>query len=88
MSLTSRRATMDAALNRIREELPEPQYFDTVSSAAYLGVTRRQLESWRGLGCGPAYSKLGRLVRYSRQDLDAWMAARRVANTAEVARHD
>jgi predicted DNA-binding transcriptional regulator AlpA len=82
---TDRRAAMDAAIAQQRAELPAPRYLDTVQAAAYLGITRKQLESWRSLGCGPAYCKVGRLVRYSVADLDAWMAERRVLNTAQAA---
>ena len=80
---TDRRAAMDAAAAQLRSELPAQRYLDTVQAAAYLGITRKQLESWRPLGCGPAYSKVGRFVRYWIVDLDAWMAARRVTNTAQ-----
>ena len=62
-----------------------PEYLDTVGAAQYLSVTRKQLEHWRSGGCGPVYSKLGRLVRYSRRDLDAWMAEKRIRNTSDVA---
>jgi predicted DNA-binding transcriptional regulator AlpA len=82
---TGRRAAMDAAVAQLRGELPTPRYLDTVQAAAYLSITRKQLESWRSLGCGPAYSKVGRLVRYAVADLDAWMAERRVLNTAQAA---
>ena len=61
----------------------QPAYINTSAAATYLSVTRRQLESWRSKGCGPAYSKLGRHVRYSVADLDAFMAARRVQSTAQ-----
>jgi excisionase family DNA binding protein len=81
---TGRRAAMDAAVAQQRAELPAPRYLTTAQAAAYLNVTRKQLESWRSKGCGPAFSKLGRLVRYAVADLDAWMAARRVTNTAQV----
>ncbi|MCY2961818.1 MAG: helix-turn-helix domain-containing protein [Planctomycetota bacterium] len=82
---TSRRATLDAAVSQARCELPEPAYLDTPAAAAYLSVSRKQLEHWRSSGCGPVYSRLGRHVRYSRVDLDAWMSARRISNTAQEA---
>ena len=45
-------------------------------AAAHLGVKTQTLASWRYRGGGPAFIKLGaRLVRYRREDLDAWTAA-------------
>lgn len=81
---TSRRVALDAAVSQARCELPEPAYFNTAQAAAYLGVSRKQLEHWRSSGCGPSYSKLGRHVRYSRVLLDGWMGARSVSNTAQA----
>lgn len=80
---TGRRAAMDAAMRQARDELPAPLFVDTPNAAAILSVTRKQLESWRTQGCGPAYSKLGRLVRYSVADLQRWMEDRRVSSTAQ-----
>jgi hypothetical protein len=47
-------------------------------TAAYLRLPVRQLAQWRYLGIGPAYTKVGRAVRYWQSDLDAWLAAQRV----------
>lgn len=73
----------DEAVRQARAELPEPGWFDTHQAAAYLMVTRKQLEHWRSSGGGPPFSYIGRHVRYSRVDLDAYMAQRRVENTAQ-----
>jgi excisionase family DNA binding protein len=83
---TSRRVELDAALALARTELPTPEYLNTTQAAAYLGFTRKNLEHWRSAGCGPAYFKVGRHVRYGRTDLDAWMAQRRLSNTAQEVR--
>ncbi len=40
-----------------------------------LGVPAKTLAQWRYLGKGPAYARIGRYVRYRRQDVDAWIAA-------------
>jgi len=45
------------------------------------------LEIWRSTGKGPAYLKLGPLVRYAKSDLDAWLEARKFSNTAQYATH-
>ena len=47
--------------------------------AEYLGVQIPALEKWRQLGTGPAYVKVGRLVRYKKSALDAWLTERTVA---------
>jgi len=47
--------------------------------AEYLGVQIPALEKWRQLGTGPAYVKVGRLVRYRKSALDAWLTERTVA---------
>lgn len=51
--------------------------FDTPDAATYLGLkSPRTLIKWRGLGTGPRYIKLGRVVRYRLADLDAFVAER------------
>jgi len=37
------------------------------------GLPERTLESWRHRGRGPAYIKLGRLVRYRSADIELWL---------------
>jgi len=53
-------------------------YMDTPEAAKYLGVSPQYLEGARHRGEGPPYSKLVRRVKYTRADLDAWMASRRL----------
>lgn len=77
------RQVKDEAVSRIRSDLPRPEYFDVHAAAAYLSVTRKQLEHWRYRGGGPEFSKIGRHVRYRRTDLDCWMTEHRVRNTCE-----
>lgn len=48
----------------------------TEQAAVYLGVTRRALEAMRWRKIGPAFVKLGRLVRYRVSDLDSYIEAR------------
>lgn len=47
--------------------------------AEMLDVQPVTLEKWRGTSRGPAYVRVGRLVRYRRDDVDAWIAENRVA---------
>jgi hypothetical protein len=47
--------------------------------AAFLCVTEATLADWRYRRRGPAFVKVGRLVRYRPEDLDAWLDAQRTA---------
>lgn len=49
------------------------ELFDENAAAGYLKLSPRTLQSWRARGIGPAIIKLGRAVRYSRVDLDAFI---------------
>jgi len=58
----------------------------TDEAAAYLGVTRHSLEVWRCVGrYSIPYIKVGRLVKYRKADLDAFLAARTHTPTTEQA---
>lgn len=69
---------------------------DTEQAAAIIGSTPNFLEKLRTVGGGPAYAKLGRIVRYRRSALDRWIddntigatngARRRRPTPAEVRR--
>jgi excisionase family DNA binding protein len=56
---------------------------NTEQAAAYLGVTMRTLEVWR---CTKRhaipYIKVGRLVKYRKTDLDAWLIEQTVGGCA------
>lgn len=65
---------------------PNPDYFDRLidekEAASYLCYSVRALQNWRVRGGGPHFIKVsGRSVRYTRRDLQAWIAEKRVANT-------
>lgn len=51
---------------------------DQPSTAEYLDVSERTLEDWRQKKRGPAYVRIGRLIRYRQSDLDAWLKVRTV----------
>ena len=66
---------------------------DEHGAAALLGCTVSCLRAWRARGSGPTYRKLGRLVRYSSNDLIAWSQAQSVtpksnSHQAERLRHE
>jgi len=50
--------------------------------AEELGLGLQTLAQWRWQGVGPAFVKVGRLVRYRRSDVDAWLAANEVQPVA------
>lgn len=47
-------------------------------AARFLGVKEDTLYRWRHRGSGPAYVRVGRFVRYHKDDLNAWLAEQRV----------
>ena len=58
---------------------PNDPLMRTDTVAEYLGVMVPALEKWRQLGTGPDYIKVGRLVRYKKSAVDAWLTERTVA---------
>ena len=56
------------------DQTPQSDLLTTEQAAAYLGVKPRSLEVWRCVGrYDLPYIKVGRLVRYRRSDLDAFL---------------
>lgn len=75
-----------AAIRQVVEELEGEQLkriMTTEQAARYLSCDAGWLEILRHKGGGPKFSKLGRLVRYRRDDLDAWVEEHIQANTSE-----
>lgn len=54
------------------------KYLRVPQAAEYCGVSKSLLDKLRCYGGGPAYAKLGASVIYNTDDLDAWVAARRI----------
>lgn len=50
--------------------------FTEKQSARYLAVSEATLRLWRSLDKAPRYYRAGKLVRYRKSDLDAWVEAR------------
>ena len=48
---------------------------DEPSLASRLGISRSTLQSWRYAGRGPRFIKLGRMIRYRKADVDAYLNA-------------
>ena len=58
---------------------------DTSNAAKRIGNLKpNTLEIWRVKGTGPKYVKIGRLVRYRIEDLDAYLVAQIRSSTSEV----
>jgi len=57
-------------------------YLRTGDPDAGLGC-ERTLSRWRRQGTGPAYIRLPGRIVYRKQDLDAWISARRVEPVRE-----
>jgi predicted DNA-binding transcriptional regulator AlpA len=55
----------------------------TPQAAEYLGISTSSMEKMRMRGDGPPYAKLGRLVIYAMNDLDAWVKAHKRLSTIE-----
>ena len=54
-------------------------------AAGYLGgVSVRTLQRWRMTGEGPAFTKIGKCVRYRTSDLDRFLEANLRSSTSEV----
>jgi len=57
----------------------------TRKAAEYLGGLKpNTLEGWRVHGIGPRYVKIGRSVRYSLDDLDAYIESHTRASTSQA----
>ena len=55
-----------------------PRRLTTRQAAEYLGIRPGTLEIWRAKGRHRiTYTRIGRLVRYERAELDRWLKSRR-----------
>lgn len=55
-------------------------------TAALIGVRPNTLEIWRIQGKGPAYRKVGRLVRYVEAEVLSWLDDQMRQNTSQSSR--
>ena len=51
----------------------DPGLLTTRQTAAQVGLSPRTLERFRVTGQGPRFHKLGRRVRYAREDIEDWL---------------
>ena len=58
--------------------------FRTKDAASYIGLTKSTLEAWRCRGGGPQFLKLGKAVRYRKEDLDNFLSSRVRTSTSQA----
>jgi excisionase family DNA binding protein len=56
----------------------------TAEAAKILGLKKGTLEVWRYQGKGPLFHKIGRLVRYSEADIEAFINGSRRMSTSDT----
>lgn len=56
-----------------RKKMDNLRTYSTAEIAAMFGLRESYLRKLRQLRKGPKYSKLGRLVRYRREDVEEWL---------------
>ena len=49
-------------------------------------ISRQTLRVWRMNGYGPIFIRVGRCIRYRREDLDVWLEKQAIANAPEPVR--
>lgn len=57
------------------------EFLDTAAVADLMGLSKSTLEKWRVNGVHLPFIRVGRLIRYARTDIDAWLNARKVSST-------
>jgi len=55
-----------------------PRFIDEKQLCAELGISPVTATKWRATAAGPPFIKVGRLVRYRRADVEAWLRSRTV----------
>ncbi len=58
------------------------EYLDEKRLCADPGISSVTATKWRAKAKGPPFIRVGRLVRYRRSDVEAWLASRTVGKLA------
>lgn len=66
------------------QEKTVPKLLDTSEVANLLTNKPNTIEGWRIKGMGPRYIKIGRLVRYRIEDVNAWIEAQERTSTSQA----
>jgi predicted DNA-binding transcriptional regulator AlpA len=69
-------------MNPQNENVPSTQLLDEKQLCVEFGIASITATKWRARAEGPPFIKIGRLVRYRRSDVDAWLAARTIGKIA------
>ncbi|WP_224815175.1 AlpA family transcriptional regulator [Hasllibacter sp. MH4015] len=59
---------------------PAPLFLTEAQVAELICQSVRTVQKWRATGRGPDFYKFGQSVRYSVDDVRAWIATQRVSN--------
>ena len=70
--------------NEREAQSPRTVHLTEVEVAKLLNISRRTLQGWRLRGEGPSFEKFGRLVRYNRSVLDAWIGGQQRSSTSDA----
>jgi hypothetical protein len=82
----SRQVATTHALNAafVRKDLIPQRKLNVWEAAAFLALSKKTLEKYWSIGCGPAYLKLGSKVVYDIGDLETWVSSRRRTSTSQM----
>jgi excisionase family DNA binding protein len=64
--------------------MSDETYYTPEEAAAYLRSSPSTLAKRRLCGDGPAFTRIGRVIRYRRSDLDGWMSEKLARSTSEL----
>lgn len=65
--------------------MPDPQYISPEDLAQMLNVPVGTVYQWRTRGVGPAGFRVGKHVRYRREDVERWIAEQMAADPRSAA---
>ncbi len=74
-----------AALDPVLGAVIQAKWLDTRAAAARLGFTVGTMQTYRWMGTGPGFRKIGRRVVYASEVVDAWAAAQASAISVRLA---
>ena len=76
--------TQDVRTELEEIDMTEDSYMSTEDAARFLKLSPRTLQSYRGSGKGPPFSRLGNRARYLRSKVAEWAAEREARSTTEA----
>jgi len=76
LDIATRRSSVDPS----EISSPMPKFIDEKQFCADLGISSVTATKWRAKAEGPPFIKVGRLVRYRRVDVDAWLESRTIGS--------